>query len=81
MDKSGTKNFGDKTQNKDKKETKEITLKYKTKIMSKTYSTKKNQGEPRCSWSVNSSCISKDNGNVTQSSPVTFSEVIEGRKL
>lgn len=78
MDKSHTRNVGDKTHNKDKRKTKEITQKYKTKIMSKTYSTKKKkQGEHRWSWSLNSSCISKDNGHVTQSSLVTFSEVME----
>jgi hypothetical protein len=27
------------------------------------------RGEPRCSWKVNSSFISKDKGQVTQSSP------------
>ena len=41
MDKPHTRNIGDRTQNKQKRQTKEITLKYKTKIMSKTYSTKK----------------------------------------
>jgi len=46
MDKPHTRNVGEKTQNKDKRQTKEITLKYKTKIMTKTYSTKKNRVNP-----------------------------------
>jgi len=41
MDKPHTRNVGDRTQNKHKRQTIEITLKYKTEIMSKTYSTKK----------------------------------------
>lgn len=44
MDKPHTRNVRDKTQNKDKRQTKEITLKYKTKIMSKTYPTIKKTG-------------------------------------
>lgn len=46
IDKFHTRNVGEKTQNKDKRQTKEITLKYKTKIMSKTYSTKKTRVNP-----------------------------------
>ena len=44
--------------------------------MSKMNFTKK-QGKPRCIWSVNSPCIKKDNGHVTQSTPVNFFGVIE----
>jgi hypothetical protein len=40
----------------------------------------KKQGKSRYIRSVNSPCISKDNGHVTQSTPVNFFGVIEERK-
>jgi len=37
----------------------------------------KKQGQPRCMWSRNSPCISKDNGHVTQSTPIKNFGVID----